>query len=107
MVAALIDRPASAPCATNAASWSIARKIYDGPADTGRDATRAPIAGPDRSVMIEAVMTNAAATAMRSASESRKARSGDILLLRHGGSAMTERRPIRRVAASPRPVGRS
>jgi hypothetical protein len=110
MVAAFIGRLASAPCAMNASVWSIARKMYDGPAETGSVATSAPIAGPERSVMIEAATTKAAAIAMRSARESRKASSGDILFLRHA----RQREPghdgaetLTPSVISPRPADRS
>src|SRR4051812_42324126 len=53
--------------------------MYEGPAETGSVAISAPIAGPERSVIIEAITTNAAATAMRRTSERRKASSGDIV----------------------------
>src|SRR5579863_4669272 len=47
----------------------------------GSVAINAPITGPDRSVMMDAVTTNAAATAMRSAITRMKRRSGDIFFL--------------------------
>src|SRR3979490_539946 len=77
MVAVLIGRLASAPSAMNAALWSSARDTEDGPAEIGKVAISAPITGPERSVITEAETTNAAVTAMRSASVRMKARSGD------------------------------
>ena len=111
MVAAFIGRLATAACAMKTSSWSIARNTYEGPAETGSVAISAPIAGPERSVIIEAETTNAAATAMRSATERMKASSGDIVrrspavhslspLAR--GEGPTSRAPA---ASSPQPAG--
>jgi hypothetical protein len=54
-------------------------KHVGGPAEIGSVATSAPITGPERSVITDADTTNAAVTAMRSASVRMKASSGDIL----------------------------
>src|SRR4051795_7299674 len=78
IVAALTGKLDRAPCAMKAASWASARKTYDGPAETGKVATSAPITGPERSVMIDAVTTNAAATIMRRTRMRMKWSSGDI-----------------------------
>src|SRR4051795_10081789 len=81
IVAALTGKLDRAPCAMKAASWASARKTYDGPAETGKVATSAPITGPERSVMIDAVTTNAAATIMRRTRMRMKWSSGDIFVL--------------------------